>query len=128
MDLNKLKKDSEQPEVEQTPEVAEDLGVQFSSHPIQRYRLGRRWQFENWILKLTDPEEIAEFRKAVESLPPAERLKIKELDLAAAERISREYRSTGGATKAIDSSIGDRSQQPKTGTGILGVNSTGEVK
>lgn len=100
----------------------------WSSHPIAKMRIGK-FRFDKGVLKLTSESEIAEFEALLDSLPGAERNRIQLLDVEAAEEVVRKHLAAqGGATKVIDSTIGERSTAPKTGTGILGVlGQTGKV-
>lgn len=105
--------------------------VSWTSHPIANYEVGPKFVFVNSVLTLTDADDIAEFEEVLEDLPESERHRIKKLDVSAAERISRAVQGAQGgkATKQTDSTIGDRGEKAKVGTGELGVNgNTGEVK
>lgn len=94
----------------------------YTSHPIKRYGIGR-FQFENGTLILEDEADIEEFEdvlKQLEKSAPAERNRIKSVDLAAAERISAEFQAKqGGATKGIDSATGERAGNQKPATDRL---------
>lgn len=96
--------------------------IQYTSHPIRNYRIGR-FRFEDSILTLKDEDEEQEFLAAINhpKFPERERHGIRKLDHSSAERISREYqKSKGGATKQIDSTIGERgNDSPRVGTGDL---------
>lgn len=100
----------------------------WTSHPIANYAVGD-FRFENGILRLDDPEKIAEFEKLLEdkNFPASERHRIRELDVKGAEAISRKIRSEqgGNATKQSDSTIGERAVAPKTGTGDLASSKDG---
>lgn len=98
-----------------------DGQVSFTSHPIANYRVGKKFKFTNGVLTLTKPADIEEFRAILEDLPESERHKIRELNVAAAEKISRKIREEQGtrATKQIDSTTGERAEGPKTGSGRL---------
>jgi len=106
--------------------MADQASVTYTSHPIQRFRMGK-FRFEKGMLVLTDSAEIAEFEACLEALPQTERIRIKKIDLAAAEKISEEIRKTvGGATQQTDSTIGDKPTAPKQGTGDLVKDNPGE--
>lgn len=91
----------------------------YSSHPIQTMAVGK-FKFEKGLLTLEDEAEIAEFEKVREALPISEQSRIRELDLEGAERIAAESAKLhGGATQQTDSSVGDRGNGPKIGTGTL---------
>lgn len=92
----------------------------WTSSPIQRYKLGR-FRFENGLLTLNDAKDIAEFEQLYSELPRAEQSRVKEVSLAMAEAVSREYmKNRARATKGIGSETGDRQPQNQTGTGTLG--------
>lgn len=92
----------------------EDGETCYTSHPIQRYRLGK-YRFEKGVLKLKG-KEVAKFEELLDELPETERHRIKKLDVAGAERIARaNMAKMGGATKQIDSTVGDRGEKAKTG-------------
>lgn len=96
--------------------------IQYSSHPILKYRIGK-FEFENSILTLKNAAEEAEFLEVInhENFPERERHRIKKLDLAAAESISRAARATRSrTTQQIDSSVGERpNEAPRVGIGDL---------
>lgn len=95
--------------------------IQYSSHPIRNYRVGR-FQFDNGLLTLDSDEDNYDFLSIIDSkgFPTRERHLIKLLDMAAAESLSKEYQRKSGATKAIDSSVGERATEaPKIGIGDL---------
>lgn len=98
--------------------VESDNRVRFTSHPIENFRVGR-FRFTRGQLALS-PEDAAEFEELLESLPAVERMRVRKIDLAAAERISQEFLATQArTTKQIDSSTGERAK-PVVGTGKLG--------
>lgn len=103
----------------ETPEDTPTSG-RWTCHPIQRFGVGR-FQFENGLLELDNAVDVAEFEKVLSELPVTERMRIKGIDLDAAEKVAREYMARQSkATKTIDSSIGERAQEsPKIGTGTL---------
>ena len=102
--------------------VETDNRVRFTSHPIENFRVGR-FRFTRGQLALS-PEDAAEFEELLESLPTVERMRVRKIDLAAAERISQEFlASQARTTKQIDSSTGERAK-PVVGTGKLGDDST----
>lgn len=102
--------------------VGEEGKIQYTSHPIKNYRIGR-FRFENALLTLKNADEEAEFLKIIndDRFPERERHMIRKLDMSAAEQISRNYRKqAGGATKQIDSAGGERADNsPKIGVGDL---------
>lgn len=96
----------------------------FSSMNMTGYSVGSH-KFENGILtfKEGDEEELDEFRKIIESknFPPQEKARIVEIDVGAAERyIAENRKAIGGATQAIDSTVGERASKPKA-VGDLGI-------
>ena len=91
----------------------------WSSHPILRYKLGR-FRFEDGLLALREGKDVEEFEKLLDKLPIAERARIKKIDLSAAEAISRDVRENGPkTTKTVDSSVGDRDNKSRVGSGKL---------
>lgn len=92
----------------------------YTSHPIARYRLGG-FKFENGLLKLGTEDEVAKFEALLEALPPSEQIRVKKVDLAAAEAIVRERLATQGrTTQQVDSTVGERAgNAPKIGKGDL---------
>lgn len=99
--------------------AAESGEVRWSSHPIQRYTVGR-FQFEKGLLTLTEEADIEDFQATYDSLPVYEKARLQKIDVAAAERIVQQYlNGSGSATKGIDSSTGDRAPNNQTGTGRL---------
>lgn len=105
-----------------SPEPTYEEGrIQYTSHPIKKYRVGR-FEFEDALLTLRNAEDEAEFLKIIDDpkFPERERHMIRKLDVSAAERISREYRkASGGATKQFDSTVGERGEKAKVGVGDL---------
>lgn len=97
--------------------------IQYSSHPILNYRVGKEFIFENSVLTLEDEEHEKKFLAVInhKNFPPRERVRIKKLDLGAAEKLSLAVRATRGrTTQQIDSSIGERPDNaPKVGIGDL---------
>lgn len=101
---------------ESTP--TDDVLATFSSVNMTGYSVGD-FKFENGILtfKSDQQEELEDFRKIIDSknFPPQERARIVEIDVAAAEKYLAENRSSqGGATQAIDSTVGERASKPKS--------------
>ena len=114
----------------ETPEA--DVGTEsvilatFSSKNMTGYAVGD-FKFENGILtfKSDQAEELETFRKIIDSknFPPQERSRIVEIDVAAAEKyLAEARRGMGGATQAIDSTVGERVSKPKS-EGDLGTTS-----
>lgn len=100
---------------------ADDGARRWSSHPIQNYSIGR-FHFENGLLTLRDSDDIAEFEKILDdkNLPRAERARVTELDVSAAEAQVRAVRETQPrASKAIGSESGDRDPGKQVGRGTL---------
>jgi hypothetical protein len=77
----------------------------YTSHPVSRFGMGR-FRFKNGTLKLTDPKDIEEFEKLLESQPDRIRAQVRTISLAAAERLVRAAPKM--ATKDFDSSVGRR--------------------
>lgn len=111
---------SEQNElVRKNMEAGDDVAARWSSHPIMRYSVGD-YHFEQGLLVLRTQKEADAFEKVVEELPLSEQSRIRKLDLDAARRISAEYlANSGGTTRSIDSSAGDRAPNNQVGKGDL---------
>ena len=112
-------------------QVNDKVVAQYTSHPIQRYRLGK-FRFDNSVLSIKsekDHDEFKEVLRDLESNNPAEFNRIRRLNVEAATRmVEARLAQQSRATKGFDSSVGDRARDvPKMGTGILGVNSTGNI-
>lgn len=115
-----LEKDSKGPSEAPKQPTADDGAVRFSSHPIQKFKVGR-FRFDNGLLTLTKLEDIADFRKTLGQLPPAERIRIKELDVSAAEaQVRAAIANSPKASKNIGSDTGDRDPGKQVGKGVLG--------
>lgn len=87
----------------------------YSSAPIQAYRVGP-FRFEKGVLTFDEgqEDELESFETLLETLPAAERARVQKVDVEAAEAYVRDLRAqSGGATRGIDSSIGDRATKPK---------------
>lgn len=91
----------------------------YTSHPAENYRVGP-YRFTKGLLVLTGEEEIERFDALLQSLPPADKRRVRKLDVAAAEEFVRKRleNATPAATQAFDSSIGERAV-PQFGTGKL---------
>ena len=81
--------------------VGDDGETVYSSHPIANYRIGR-WQFENATLRLKG-DDVSEFEKFREKLPPVERNVVKKLDT---DRVNSIVEARRQATQQFDSSLG----------------------
>lgn len=93
----------------------------YSSHPIVNYTIGG-FTFANTLLDFNSgdysEEEEAKFVKLHESLPPAEKNRIKKLDIGVAEEVSRRaLSSTHIVTGTLDS--GDGRPPAEKGTSSL---------
>jgi hypothetical protein len=100
--------------------LREDVAARWSSHPIQRYTVGN-YHFEHGLLVLETQKEADEFQAVFDELPIYEKSRLNKIDLSSAEAMVRERIATGGgATKAIDSSVGDRAPAAEVGSGVLG--------
>lgn len=98
---------------------ADDGAVRYSSHPILRYKLGR-FRFENGLLTLREQKDIDDFEENLKHLPASERIRIKKLDLSAAEAQVRAVLENGPkASKRIGSETGDRQPSNQVGKGTL---------
>lgn len=76
---------------QQSPEAPKsDDSVVFTSHPIERFAIGRRWQFAKGILKLT-PEEAKEFESDLAKQPHVVKNKVRKVDVHAAEKVAAEF-------------------------------------
>jgi hypothetical protein len=100
--------------------TADDGIVRFSSHPILKFKVGR-FRFENGLLELRNEDDVDEFRKVLGDLPTPERLRIKELDVSAAEaQVRKVIGDSPRASKGIGSDTGDREPNKQVGKGVLG--------
>jgi hypothetical protein len=100
--------------------TADDGIVRFSSHPILKFKVGR-FRFENGLLELRNEDDVDEFRKVLGDLPTPERLRIKELDVSAAEaQVRKVMGDSPRASKGIGSDTGDREPNKQVGKGVLG--------
>lgn len=92
--------------------------IMYSSHPIANYSIGR-FQFTNTVLTLDNEKDQADFQKLHDSLPPAEKNRIKKIDVDAAEQFVKQVLSMQPkATQTIDSSMGGEATR-SVGTGNL---------
>lgn len=92
--------------------------IMYSSHPISNYSLGR-FKFDKTVLTLDNEQDISEFEKLYESLPPAEKNRIKKIDVDAAERfVQGVLAQMPKPTQTIDSSLGGEATR-SVGTGNL---------
>lgn len=104
---------------DEAPAETVDGVARFSSHPIAKYRMGD-YEFVNGLLELPESEADA-FRELLASMPLSESHRVKELDVSAAEaQVRAILANQGGATKQIDSSVGDRAPSAAVGEGVLG--------
>jgi hypothetical protein len=110
-----IKPKTEESKAEETPA---ETSATYTSHPVENFRLGR-YRFNKGLLTLTG-DEVEAFDKLLESLPPADKRRVRKLDVAAAEEFVRQRLAEmmPAATQAFDSSIGERSK-PVIGTGKL---------
>lgn len=98
---------------------AAEEAVNFSSHPIVNFQVGR-FQFKKSMLTLSAADAV-ELEELLETMPPMEASRVHKLDVAAAEALVRKRLEVfAGATKQIDSSIGERAPPPAVGIGKLG--------
>ena len=105
--------------IEQSEAPAAEPAARWSSHPIARYAVGD-YHFVNGLLVLHTKEEAENFQKVYDSLPVYEQCRMTKIDLSAAEALVRERLAIGGgATKVMDSSVGDRAPHGAVGTGDL---------
>lgn len=114
-----------EPPVESAPEPApeptssDEPAARWTTHPIMRYTVGD-YTFRDGLLVLQTPEQAEAFQKVHDSLPVYEQMRIKKIDLSAAEALVRERLAAGsGVTKGIDSSTGERAPSAAIGTGSL---------
>jgi hypothetical protein len=113
------KTDQERVDAVAEAEAIREPAARWSSHPIARYTVGD-YHFENGLLTLESQEDADKFQAMYDDLPVYEQTRMKKIDLGAAEAIVRERLATsGGATKGIDSSTGDRAPNKQVGTGSL---------
>ncbi len=94
-----------------------DVLATYSSSPVNNYGVGR-FQFEKGLLtfKKGDEDDLEEFEKIIngKNFPVVERNRLVKIDVAAAEKLLADLRkSEGGATQAIDSTVGERVNKPK---------------
>lgn len=105
-----------------------EIIASFTSHPVNNFRLGK-YQFTDGVLNFTDSKKLAKFEELLDDLPPAERNRVKKLDLEAAKRISAEFQANQPkATTSTDSSVGERGIKTKVGTGALDDGNGGKIK
>lgn len=98
---------------------SDEPAARWSSHPIVRFTVGG-YAFADGLLVLQTPEEADAFQKMYDELPVYEQTRIKKIDISAAEALVRQRLAEGGgATKEIDSSVGDRAPNKAVGTGSL---------
>lgn len=101
-----IETDSKDSETKQVPESVEPTGdvdfVIYTSHPIQKFRLGE-WKFQDATLKLT-PEEAERFDEVLASQPERERALIRKIDSAKGELIAAEYLKTK-QVRGIDTTL-----------------------
>lgn len=115
------KKADEPAEKEKALPTGEDGLVRWTAHPILRYSMGR-FAFTNGLLTLS-VNEAKEFEALLAQQPVSEQVKVRLVDVEAAERLVRSMMAnSGGVTQAIDSSTGDRAKQSEVGKGVLGDN------
>lgn len=101
------------------PASADDGVTRYSSHPITKYKVGR-FQFVNGLLELRKPEDVKDFERVLEQLPRSERIRLKKLDLSAAEAQVRAVKAASPhVSRAIDSASGDRGPDKPIGRGDL---------
>lgn len=103
----------------QSAALSDEPAARWSSHPITRYTVGD-YHFANGLLVLQTEAEAAKFQEVYDALPVFEQTRLTKIDLSAAEAMVRERLAVGGgATKEIDSSVGDRAPNGAIGTGNL---------
>lgn len=111
-------------------QLTDKTAVQYTSHPIANYKLGR-FQFSNGVLSLTKDSDVEEFEKLLndDNLPTIERNRVKKIDLARAEQIVKDrLAAQRQISQVTDSSIGDPHRNtPKVGKGDLLAGDTGAV-
>lgn len=91
----------------------------YTSNPIANYKVGP-FKFDKATLKLYTEEDVEAFARLYGQLPAGEQIRIKKVDLDAAEAISRKILETQGkASQAIDSTTGDRAPPPAKPVGSL---------
>lgn len=74
----------------------------YSSHPVTGLQVGR-FRFENGTLRLSNAQDIEDFQKVLDVLPPADRNMIRTLDMSKVNNIVEERRLM---TRSFDSSVG----------------------
>jgi hypothetical protein len=119
-------KDAERPDAPRgdapltPPATADDGVVRWSSHPILKYKVGR-FRFENGLLELREPQDVEDFQHIHDNLPKPEQIRIKKLDLSAAEaQVRKVLGDSPKASKGIDSDTGGRDPGKQVGKGELG--------
>lgn len=91
----------------------------YTSNPIANYKVGP-FKFEKATLKLYKKDDVKAFEDLLDQLPDGEKIRVKKVDLDAAEAISRKILETQGkASQAIDSTTGDRAPPPAKPVGSL---------
>jgi hypothetical protein len=112
--------DVAKPELATKQPTADDGVVRWSSHPILKYKVGR-FRFENGLLELRSDEDIEDFQKIHDDLPKPEQIRIKKLDLSAAEaQVRKVLGDSPKASKGIGSDTGGRDPGKQVGKGVLG--------
>lgn len=76
--------------------------VIYSSHPIQRFKVGR-FVFENSVLRLNEQKDKDDFEQILKALSPRDRLNIRKLSL---DKVDELVRQRAAATRQFDSSVG----------------------
>lgn len=78
-----------------------DGEVQFSSHPIAKFRIGR-FQFDRGILRLSG-DDLADFRKLMEKASPRDQALVTEINPEAANTVAKSFLESR-RTRGVDTS------------------------
>jgi hypothetical protein len=100
-------------------EAADADFVQYSCHPIRKLGFGRKFRFENGIMRIP-ASEVEEFETLLEGADARTKYQVKKIDAMAAEAVIRDLIKSG-ATKSIDSTAGgDFARGTQVGTTDIG--------
>lgn len=116
---------AQQPETSIESEAKEPAEVEkiYTCHPIKNLKFGSEFVFENSRMVLSDPARIAKFDKMLSAMKPAQRHRIKTLDLELAHKMARDR--VPAARRGFDSGKNPDAERlarenPKVGTQDMG--------
>lgn len=82
-------------------ENAPEGSTTYSSHPIERFRIGG-YQFEKGSLTL-EGDDVQKFEKLLESAPPREQATVKKIDVDSVNKLAKSFLSSN-RTRGVDTS------------------------